>query len=230
MVQFDPATLRAARPLHVPRSSGIKNHNLRLALTCAQVCRIVYHEQRTRIRTRISSWAPGERAPTQVVNVDAYNWLAGAYAGTRLWVVWRDPEQHYRAKLGNGRGAGGRVLDLGRLASNGVGFGVQALATPAGLVVVVNWETAGRSFTRYVNVVGAAGRHDPNMNALGPRVVAAVAAAGVALLLPSGPAGAPLAPPPSLGQLVGQHTLVRMEGSARAPRSSRASGVGRWAA
>ena len=65
LVQFDPSGLTpTGNVLTVPDSGAVKNNGVRLALTCAQVCRIVYLAS----GGRLVSWAPGESAPTLVAS------------------------------------------------------------------------------------------------------------------------------------------------------------------
>lgn len=123
LIQLDPATAApVGQPLKVPQSESPANNGFHLALTCnATTCRIVYGAQASPVAPlRIASWAPGEAGPTDVgggARLSLGLPLAAAYrADGRLWVAWYDrgsTRGFYAAKLGNARGAGGAVQNLG---------------------------------------------------------------------------------------------------------------------
>ncbi|MGD9573757.1 MAG: hypothetical protein AB7V62_17900 [Thermoleophilia bacterium] len=124
MLQIDPATgAPVGAPALVPQSQSPANNGFHLALACsASACRIVYGAQAAPTAPlRLASWAPGEAAPTNIGgarNLSLGLPLTAAYrADGRLWVAWYDlgtTRGFYAAKLGNARGAGGTVQDLGR--------------------------------------------------------------------------------------------------------------------
>jgi len=124
MLQLDPATAAPiGTPVKVPQSESPANNGFHLALACgAAACRIAYGAQAgPTARLRLATWAPGEAAPTNVgggANLSLGLPLTAAYrADGRLWVAWEDlgtTRSFYAAKLGNARGAGGTVQNLGR--------------------------------------------------------------------------------------------------------------------
>jgi hypothetical protein len=125
LLQLDPAgggPAAGAAPVLVPQSQSPANNGFHLALACAASCRIVYGAQTTPTAPlRLASWAPGEGAPTNLrgaVNLGLGLPLTAAYrADGRLWVAWYDlgtTRGFYAAKLGNAKGAGGTMQNLGR--------------------------------------------------------------------------------------------------------------------
>ena len=154
MVQIDPtATRPIGSILTVPDSGASENNGVHLALTCAQACRIVYLAS----GGRLVSWAPGDSSPASVatgVNVPTTAWIAAVYLPNgHLWVAWYDPVARlYRAVQGDGAGSGGAAVSIGR--PPGIsGYGIAAAVVGGDVVVVSNWNTAGTTFARYVNVV-----------------------------------------------------------------------------
>jgi hypothetical protein len=111
-----------ARPAKVPQSESPANNGFHLALACATTCRIVYGAQSAPTAPlRLASWAPGEGAPTNIGGARSLSLglpLTAAYRSDgRLWVAWHDlgtTRSFYAAKLGNAKGAGGTVQNLGR--------------------------------------------------------------------------------------------------------------------
>jgi hypothetical protein len=127
LIPLDPATATPiGAPLKVPQSESPANNGFRLALACspgpAGGCRVVYGAQTSAVAPlRLASWAPGEAGPTNLgggARLSLGLPLTASYrADGRLWVAWYDlgvTRGSYRAKLGNARGAGGTVQDLGR--------------------------------------------------------------------------------------------------------------------
>jgi hypothetical protein len=125
LIPIDPATgapPAGVRPSKVPQSESPANNGFRLALACAATCRIVYGAQSAPTAPlRLASWAPGEGAPTNVGGARSLSLglpLTAAYRSDgRLWVAWHDlgtTRSFYAAKLGNAKGAGGTVQNLGR--------------------------------------------------------------------------------------------------------------------
>ncbi len=124
LLQLDPATgAPIGSPQKAPQSESPANNGFHLALACnASACRIVYGAQTAATAPlRLASWSPGEAAPTNVGGAKSLSLglpLTAAYrADGRLWVAWYDPgttRGSYAAKLGNAKGAGGTVQDLGR--------------------------------------------------------------------------------------------------------------------
>lgn len=130
LLQLDPATggpLAGAQPAKVPQSESPANNGFHLALACAAGCRIVYGAQNAPTAPlRLASWAPGEGGPTNIgggARLSLGLPLTAAYrADGRLWVGWYDlgtTKGFYAAKLGNAKGAGGTVQNLGRPAGGG---------------------------------------------------------------------------------------------------------------
>ena len=130
LLQLDPATggpLAGAQPTKVPQSESPANNGFHLALACAAGCRIVYGAQTAPTAPlRLASWAPGEGGPTNIgggARLSLGLPLTAAYrADGRLWVAWYDlgtTKGFYAAKLGNAKGAGGTVQNLGRPAGGG---------------------------------------------------------------------------------------------------------------
>ena len=118
--QVDPATAAPiGTPALVPLSQSPANNGFHLALVCATACRVVYESQTSPTATyRISSWAPGEAAPTTIsasLGISLGTPLtASATADGRLWVAWYEASvRRYVAELGNARGAGGATIALG---------------------------------------------------------------------------------------------------------------------
>jgi hypothetical protein len=166
MIPIDPATgapPAGARPVKAPQSESPANNGFRLALACAATCRIVYGAQSAPTAPlRLASWAPGEGAPTNVGgarNLSLGLPLTAAYrADGRLWVAWHDlgtTRSFYAAKLGNAKGAGGTVQNLGRPAGAAFvddrGLGSVAVGTDLVLVgTVVTTAPRGSLWTTYV--------------------------------------------------------------------------------
>lgn len=124
LIQIDPATgapAPGATPVKVPQSESPANNGFHLALACAASCRIVYGAQSSpTANLRLASWSPGEGAPTNIAareNLSLGLPLTAHYrADGRLWVAWWDrgvSKSFYAAKLGNAKGAGGTVQNLG---------------------------------------------------------------------------------------------------------------------
>ena len=125
MIPIDPATGAppvGARPEKAPQSESPANNGNHLALACAATCRIVYGAQSAPTAPlRLASWSPGEGAPTNIGGARSLNLglpLTAEYRSDgRLWVAWFDVGTiggFYAAKLGNAKGAGGTVQNLGR--------------------------------------------------------------------------------------------------------------------
>jgi hypothetical protein len=124
MLQLDPATAAPiGSPAKVPQSESPANNGFHLALACnAAACRLVYGAQAsTTAPLRLASWSPGEGAPTNIgggARLSLGLPLTAAYrADGRLWVAWEDlgtTRPFYAAKLGNAKGAGGTVQNVGR--------------------------------------------------------------------------------------------------------------------
>ncbi len=167
LLQLDPATgapAAGATPQHVPQSESPANNGFHLALACAASCRIVYGAQTSPTAAlRLASWAPGEGAsPTNIgggARLSLGLPLTAAYrADGRLWVSWYDlgtTRGFYAAKLGNAKGAGGTVQNLGRPA--GAGFldarNLDSVVVGTDLVVattVVTNQPRGSLWTTYV--------------------------------------------------------------------------------
>jgi hypothetical protein len=122
MMQLDPQTgVPLSQPVHAPGSDQGTTFGIRIAMPCAQTCRLVYASSSG--QDEIVSWAPGEGAPTPVQSgliaghPNALGDVVGAYtADGRLWVAFSGSEaQTYFAKLGDARGAGGNLVQLPRL-------------------------------------------------------------------------------------------------------------------
>jgi hypothetical protein len=156
LVQIDPQTLQpVSAPQRAPSSGTLDNLSSRLAVACAAACRIVYLAPGA-----VVSWAFGERIPTRVAAIPRGHRLrpdlAAAYtARGRLWVAWFDrTASRYSATLGNGAGAGGRIVSLGHPAGTVQSTPGALAGVDVGerLALVVTW--SGRSaFTRHVKVV-----------------------------------------------------------------------------
>ncbi len=148
MLQLDPATgqpLSGASPLHAP-GSGSSDSPERLALACAQVCRLVYQD---RTGTRLLSWGPGETAATTVLSgTDQLSYPAATYTPDgALWIGWVDGDR-LQARLGDatGQGHGAAIRQLG--APRGLTAPSESVATTAGntLVITTTWSrTSGRT-------------------------------------------------------------------------------------
>ena len=167
LLQLDPATggpAAGATPAKVPQSESPANNGFHLALACAASCRIVYGAQTApTAQLRLASWAPGEGAsPTSIgggARLSLGLPLTAAYrADGRLWVAWYDlgtTKGFYAAKLGNAKGAGGTVQNLGRPA--GAAFldarDLESVAVGTDLVVagtVVTSQPRASLWTSYV--------------------------------------------------------------------------------
>ncbi|HTI32599.1 MAG TPA: hypothetical protein VL422_02915 [Miltoncostaea sp.] len=164
MLQLDPATgapAAGAAPIKVPQSESPANNGNHLALACAAVCRIVYGaETSPTADLRLASWSPGEGAPTEVANNENLSLglplTAGYRADGRLWIAWWDrgtTKPFYAAKLGNAKGAGGTVQNLG-LPAGWVSSGdLESVAVGTDVVLVGTVGTAaprGSLWTTYV--------------------------------------------------------------------------------
>ena len=143
LLQLDPATggpLAGAQPTKVPQSESPANNGFHLALACAAACRIVYGAQTAPAAPlRLASWAPGEGGPTNIgggARLSLGLPLTAAYrADGRLWVAWYDlgtTKGFYAAKLGNAKGAGGTVQNLGRPGRRLPGRAQPRLGGPSG--------------------------------------------------------------------------------------------------
>ena len=106
--------------MKAPQSESSDNNGRRLGFACADVCRVAYEETDATLilpSGRLVTWAYGEGAPTVVGGAAGSNLASPvlAYrADGRLWVAWIDvASQRVQAKLGDARGAGGRVADAG---------------------------------------------------------------------------------------------------------------------
>ena len=119
--QVDPGTAApTGTPELVPLSQSPTNNGFHLSLVCAGVCRVVYESQTSPTAAyRISSWAPGDAAPTTVSTSSGITLgtplTAAATGDGRLWVAWYEGSAgRYVAELGDARGAGGAPIALGR--------------------------------------------------------------------------------------------------------------------
>ena len=122
------------------------------ALACGASCRLVYHglEPDGSNLARIRTWWPGDPAPTTINGAGERvgNGVGAAYTHDgKLWVVWYDDHvPTYHAVLGDARGAGGTVQDLGIPAKGNTDLAglMGAIAIPNdSLVVVANWNANG---------------------------------------------------------------------------------------
>jgi hypothetical protein len=176
VAQVDPATGALAGPAALaPASGSIDNESLAVALACGPAaCRLIYHETGADglSTNRVVTWAPGEAAPAPAVSTGQPGpYLAGAYTGDgRLWIAWYDRTGGgtYRAKLGDARGAGGQVVDLGQPPHGPVfsAYSISAIATGVNLAVVTNFSAAGGVDNEWATVTA-------------PGTAAAAGAAGV---------------------------------------------------
>jgi hypothetical protein len=164
MLQIDPTTDQPVGvALHAPQSASGINGGVHSNLACGTACRLVYARTGPDNSTAtgdIVSWAPGEAAPTRVVSLGLFRItgrIAGAYdASGRLWVAWyanSGGPGDYQAKLGDTRGAGGIVEDLGVPPYNpnqldGPSPELVAAAYQNGLVVEAVW-SHNQSFDLY---------------------------------------------------------------------------------
>jgi hypothetical protein len=132
LLQLDPASGNPlGRPIQAPASNDGWNANDRVALACAASCRLVYWTLKVPARgapiPSVVSWWPGEAQPTQIARLIpttvAVPSLTAAYRSDgRLWVAWYDargypsqpPGVGYYARLGNGRGSGGKPSFVGQ--------------------------------------------------------------------------------------------------------------------
>lgn len=148
VVQIDPATGAAiGAPSVQPAAAGMP-----FALACGASCRLVYHglEPDGSYLGRIRTWWPGDPAPTTInaAGERIGGGIGAAYTHDgKLWVAWYDDNvPTYHAVLGDARGAGGTVQDLGIPAKGTIdtpGY-MSAIALPDdSLVVVANWNTSG---------------------------------------------------------------------------------------
>jgi hypothetical protein len=172
IAQVDSATGTLAGPATLaPDSASPSNNSLSIPMACnAQACRLVYHETAANGLTttgRILTWAPGDTTPTPVLTVDAADNLGTAYRGDgRLWIAWfeRGTSNSYKFTLGDARGAGGEIGDLGtppRPAISG-GYAISAIDAGANLVLVTNF-LSGSAYAQWATVTGppsAAGTPD----------------------------------------------------------------------
>jgi VWD domain-containing protein len=152
MVQIDPATLQLlGPPTFAPGSSTIENSSLRLALACAEVCRIVYIGP----NRRLVSWTPGTASAALVASgANPSPWLAAAYLPDgRLWAAWYDRKRKtYRMVRGDAAGRGGSPVSIGRPEGVG-GFAIAAAVSGTNIALVSNWNISGTAYGRYLNVV-----------------------------------------------------------------------------
>ncbi|MEA2479938.1 MAG: hypothetical protein QOJ07_1860 [Thermoleophilaceae bacterium] len=148
MVPLDPATGAAAGPtLKVPGSETVANNFQRLPMACRVTCRIFYATQPDPAGpVKLSSWAPGDQAPTTIPGADnlTLNAVIGAAiypAANDTWVAWYDRGKNgspggYRAVTGDDRGVSDKVFDLG-VPSGAVAFGqLQAVAFGDNLMLI----------------------------------------------------------------------------------------------
>ena len=148
VVQIDPATgASVGAPSVQPAAAWMP-----FALACGATCRVVYHglEPDGSNLARIRTWWPGDPAPTTInaAGERVANGVGAAYTHDgKLWVVWYDDHvPTYHAVLGDARGAGGTVQDLGIPAkgTTDVPGLMGGIAIPNdSLVVVANWNTNG---------------------------------------------------------------------------------------
>jgi hypothetical protein len=148
VVQIDPATGSAiGTPSVQPAADGKP-----FALACGASCRLVYHglEADGSDQGRIRTWWPGDPAPTTINGAGERlgSGIGAAYThDDKLWVVWYDDNvPTYHAVLGDTRGAGGTVQDLGIPAKGNTdtpGFMSAIAIQNDSLVVVANWNANG---------------------------------------------------------------------------------------
>ncbi|MEW6582225.1 MAG: hypothetical protein AB1416_05650 [Actinomycetota bacterium] len=163
IAQVDSATGTLAGPAALaPASGSPTNNSLSIPMACsAQTCRIVYHETGANALTtgRIVSWAPGEAAPTPVVTAKgAAGNIGAAYRGDgRLWVAWYQTgvSGTYKVTLGDARGAGGQVDDLGAPPhpTLSAAYAVSAIDAGGNLVLVTNF-LRGSALAQWATVTG----------------------------------------------------------------------------
>jgi hypothetical protein len=171
--QIDPATgAPQGGPLTVPASASGDNNATQLAFACASTCRIVYLETGANgaSTNRILSWAPGDPSPSLVAKAgQVRDNLAAAYrADGRLWTLWFDKsgKGSYKAVLGDDRGAGGQVQDLGTppLGPGNVGLPSTLGAVAAGnnLVAVADWiQGGGNAVAQWATVLAPPSAGNP---------------------------------------------------------------------
>lgn len=148
VVQIDPATGSAiGAPSVQPATAGMP-----FALACGASCRVVYHglESDGSYQGRIRTWWPGDPAPTTINGAGERvgSGIGAAYTRDgKLWVVWYDDHvPTYHATLGDARGAGGTVQDLGIPAKGNTdvpGFMSAIAIQNDSLVVVASWNANG---------------------------------------------------------------------------------------
>jgi hypothetical protein len=163
IAQVDSATGTLAGPASLaPASATPTNNSLQVPLACnAEACRLVYHETEANGLTagRIVTWAPGEAGPTVVAtSTSAGANLGAGYRGDgRLWVAWYESgvSGRYRFTLGDARGAGGQVGDLGAPPHGTIsnGYAISAIDAGGKLVVVTNF-LSGTSLAQWATVSG----------------------------------------------------------------------------
>jgi hypothetical protein len=161
MVPLDPATGVAAGPtLKVPGSESTANNFQRMPMACRTTCRIFYATQPNPAGpNKLSSWAPGDPAPTSIPGAADLtgNAVVGAVQEPGLEnasVVWYDRGTNgsgsgYRATFGDARGVNRQVFRLGT-PGGAVEFGqLQAVALgPYGANLLL------------IGVAGGGGTHD----------------------------------------------------------------------
>lgn len=163
--QLDPATGAPAGPFAlVPQSASVANNDNHLALACgAATCRIAYATQvNPTAPLRVSSWAPGESAPT-IVAVPGSLGLDGSFGAAirpdgRMWTTWYDQGATsagagFYATLGNARGAGGERVKIGRPAGFVQSGDVEAAILGENLVVVSTVNTGKPRAALWTTVV-----------------------------------------------------------------------------
>ncbi|MEZ5101082.1 MAG: hypothetical protein R3C15_15050 [Thermoleophilia bacterium] len=166
--QIDPATGQPiGNAARAPRSESVGN-NAAPALACRDTCRVVYRIDALALNQRVNrivSWSPGEAAPTLIATQDdtsgGLEATAAYRADGRLWVAWhQDGNQAlsgsgFRATLGDGRGAGGLVQDVGAPPQTLTSYSLRGLALGNDLVLATNvaLTDVNRGAAIWVNVV-----------------------------------------------------------------------------
>lgn len=122
VMQLDPQTgLPLGPAVEAPHSSTDVPADESFALACGPVCRLVYVNGDAE-PNEVVSWAPGESSPTDIASgliggrQRPLGELTAAYTSSgRLWVSFADTSPGILfAVLGDGRGAGGRLIQLQR--------------------------------------------------------------------------------------------------------------------
>ncbi len=150
VVQIDPATGAAIGTPAVQSAAA----PLSFVLACGADCRLVYHglEPDGSNQGHIRTWWPGDPAPATVSGAAGRigSGIAASYTrGGKLWIAWYDDAlPTYHAVLGDARGAGGTLQDLGvppRAGSYAPGLLGGIAIQDGSLAVVANWISGGTS-------------------------------------------------------------------------------------